>query len=305
VETERDANTSAFTGDQQASDGSLEVDGSPGGISVLEPGQRLAWAPVEHPSGSYAPYTQQVIREIASALGVTYSSLAGDLSQANYSSLRHGKSDENRFYSGVQSFLIARFHTPVFERWLDVALANGSMGGLPMSKRGKFASHTWHAPVPESVDALKDAGAAERELELGITTRTDLAAARGKDFGEIVERLKIENEMLAEAGVALGTSGPAPAQPESSAAAPASDPAEAITADADAKAASALALNGAQVESLLQVLREVASGAIPKAVAITILQTAFAVSAEAAKAMVEPIEVRPAAPTAPPEEKPQ
>jgi hypothetical protein len=76
----------------------------------------------------------------------------------------------------------------------------------------------------------------------------------------------------------------------------------AVVADAGAADVQSLALNGAQVTAMLEVVAGVAAGTIPPSSAKAILAAAFpTLSASAIAEIVDPIEVTPPAPAPAPE----
>jgi lambda family phage portal protein len=274
-----------------------EVNLEPGGITILGEGETMNWNPGNHPSGTFAPFVSEIKRDIAAGLQVSYHALNSDLGAANYSSLKHGRADEVRAYRVVQDLLGYQFHSPVFRRWLEVYLMSDT-NPFPFSKLEKFSAHEWRKPAFEPVDDLKEADKAARELELGLTTHSDILAERGKDFVELVERIAADRALLKSKGITLGKVEEQAAAEAAEAEAPeqgaqADEPApDAGTVEQDAVNASALALNGVQVTAMLAVLEQVSTGKIPKEVGKVVLTTSFAMSTESAAAMVDPLELR-------------
>jgi lambda family phage portal protein len=85
----------------KADDGNASVnwDAEPGRIEQLPLGMQFTpWDPGQ-PGAEYDPFTKNVLRAIAAGLGVSYASLTGDLSEANYSSARVGMLSERDGYS--------------------------------------------------------------------------------------------------------------------------------------------------------------------------------------------------------------
>lgn len=193
-----------FTGDGvDPATNAPQVNGEPGGVTLLKPGQRMVWGGAEHPSGNYADFTTEVKRDIAAALGVSYHALNSDLSSANYSSLRHGRADEIRQYLGWQQFIASALLTPIFERWLEWFLLSGK-SRLPLDRIEKFREHRWHPPRFEALDPYKEAQGIELELALGLTTHSDEAAKRGREWEELVAKRAADEEILRRYGVKLG-----------------------------------------------------------------------------------------------------
>jgi capsid protein len=63
------------------------------------------------------------------------------------------------------------------------------------------------------VDPTKEIDAAEKAINLGLETRSNVAMERGYDFAELVARNKQDRAMLAAAGLPVDPSKPAEAAP--------------------------------------------------------------------------------------------
>ncbi len=228
VEMDAAAIGAQYRGDVGSDD--PEVNLEPGGVTVLPPGAHMSWSPGNHPSGTFAPFVSEIKRDIAAGLQVSYHALNSDLSGANYSSLKHGRADEVRAYRVAQDLLAYRFHSPVFLRWLELYLLSSS-NPFPFSKLDKFAAHEWRRPAFEPVDDEKEASAIQALLDLGLTSKSDEAAKRGKDYAELCERRAADAECERQHGLAPEPAAAAPGKPGKS-------PAQANSEDSSARPAS-------------------------------------------------------------------
>ena len=187
------------------------IEAAPGIIEKLGPGETFAqWDP-SHPTGQFQSFLNAMLHFIAAGLDVSAVTLTGDLSQANYSSLREGKVTERDTWQQLQEWFTDLLHEPVYQDWLPLARTSGQ---LPLSGAiSRYGAHKWQPRGWQWVDPLKDVQASERELSLRLTTRTRLAAERGDDFEEILTEWKAEQELAAELNVALPDPQPTPIAP--------------------------------------------------------------------------------------------
>lgn len=191
----------------------VPMDASPGSIERLPYGTKFTgWDPGQ-PTSEYAPFTRRIDRGIAAAVDVSYASLTGDLSEGNYSSTRIGMLTERDGWESDQELVISLFHERVFRAWLPWALLSGQLQ-LPFDLDRYLAPDAVRLQPRgfDWIDPSKDIDAALREVDAGLTTLTDLAAERGRDFAEIVRRRKAETELAKAAGVTINLS-PKPAAP--------------------------------------------------------------------------------------------
>jgi lambda family phage portal protein len=201
--------------DPDAVDGEDEqapyLEAAPGIIERLGPGEKFSsWNP-EHPTGQFAAFLNAMLHFIAAGVNTAAVTLSGDLSQANYSSLREGKNTERDAWEILQDWFAGIFHEPIYSTWLPMARATGALALA--GNIGRWLLHKWQARGWRWVDPLKDVQASERELALRLTTRTRLAAERGDDFEELLVEWKAEQELAAELGVDLPDVQPSPIAP--------------------------------------------------------------------------------------------
>jgi len=188
----------------------MQLELNPGTFTELDPGLEVVPFDPSQPSGVYADFTKTVLRRIASGLGLAYASLSNDLREANYSSARVGLLIEREMWRTLQDWWIACFLQPLYVRWLEAATLSGALA-LPRANWREFTAVKW---VPRGwpwVDPQADVQASEAELHLGLTSRQRLSRERGRDFAVILDELRQEQEMAAEAGVDI--SGASAAEP--------------------------------------------------------------------------------------------
>lgn len=179
----------------------IEVE--PGMFGVLPVGWDLVeWSP-NFPNTSHEGFEKAMLRAIAAGLGPSYASLTGDLSDTNYSSMRKGEVQERDLYRGLQELLLEQFVLPIFPRWLRWALTMGRIPGYDIRDREYLSPHRFQPRGWMWVDPMKEMEAAEREVALGINSRTRLAAERGRDFADLVDELARERALAADRGISV------------------------------------------------------------------------------------------------------
>ena len=176
----------------------------PGIWEMLPPGVRAELFDPQHPNSAFAEFNKIILHTIAAGLGTSYSSLTGDLSKVSFSSIRAGTLQERDIYRRLQERTYTHLHTRVFRVWLRWALSMGAID-LPLREYDRLVRHTWQPRRWDWVDPVKDLRAAQISLELGLDSRTRLAAEQGRDFAEIIEERKREDRLLGRVGVELGS----------------------------------------------------------------------------------------------------
>lgn len=178
----------------------VPVDFDPGKLFRLAAGEEVQKLDWNHPNTSFADFDRAVDRKIATGIGVSYTSLSGDLTAVNYSSIRAGLLSERDLYRLLQQRLIRYLHARVYREWLQMAQLTGALPiaarDLPRAQRAR-----WQPRGFPWVDPRADIEALEAEIALGINSRTAAAAERGRDFEKVLEQLDAEAKLADEYGV--------------------------------------------------------------------------------------------------------
>jgi lambda family phage portal protein len=165
-----------------------------GNIIELPPGKEIQVANNPRPGENYADFVRTSLRNASTGVGMSSSAFSNDYSDANYSSIRQSVLEERRSYQDQQQLLKDEMLDPVFELWVMYRwlFGYGQEREIPV---------VWQTPGWEWVDPLKDATAAKLLKEMGIENEIDLAASRGRDYEENVEKQARAKEMRKRKGL--------------------------------------------------------------------------------------------------------
>jgi lambda family phage portal protein len=174
------------------------VDENNNPVMDLEPGMGIRGNPGEeyqeidptHPNTAFDGFVKSVLRGIAAGLGVSYNSLANDLENVNYSSIRAGLLEEREEWKAIQEWLIEELHQPVFEEWLNMSLVSGGLKtaagiSLPASKFDKFNMPEWKPRRWAWVDPLKDVQAEISAIGARLKSRQQSISEDGGDMEDV------------------------------------------------------------------------------------------------------------------------
>ncbi len=175
----------------------LQFEVEPGLMTQLDPGYEFqAWDP-QHPTQAFESFTKSVLKSVATGLGTTYAAMSGDLSEANYSSMRSGTLVERDEWKALQEWLSEHLHRRVYEAWLELAILAGRVTVGPRAPE-RLKAVRWVPRGFEWVDPLSEMRAVALEIDYGLTSRTRKAAEQGVDLAEVFVELA-EEEQLAKA----------------------------------------------------------------------------------------------------------
>lgn len=153
-------------------DGDLtDVSLEPGTLRRLPQGYDIKFHSPQH-ANETAAFLAFNIRMLAAGLGLPTHFVDGDLSGANYSSLRAGLLPFRARCEQIQYHVIApQLLNPVWRRVHALSVLSGELDAIPAVE--------WLPPAWQQVDPLKAVQADVAELEAGLTSRRKLVAARG------------------------------------------------------------------------------------------------------------------------------
>ncbi|SFG29837.1 phage portal protein, lambda family [Duganella sp. CF458] len=191
-----------------------------GAIIDLEQGAKVNTANPGRPNVAFDPFVMAVLRQIGVALELPFEVLIKHFT-ASYSAARAALLEAWKFFKNRRVWLADNFCQPVYETWLAEAVANGRIAApgffADPAVRKAWCGAVWLGDGPGSLDPLKEVNAAEKRIDIGITTLAEETAAYdGGDWeAKHVQRVK-EHRLRSEAGLLKQPSGvPAPPDPPS------------------------------------------------------------------------------------------
>lgn len=199
-----DSSVLAETVGEAAEDGGPPVDRIEAGtILDLPPGVEPQPHTPHYPEAAVEPFMRNMNASTASGLGVSRETLTGDLTGANFSTLRAGKAEERDEWRMLQRAVYESLHDVVFREWLRAGMISGAIR-LPFAKFDKFDAATWRPRGWPSVNPKDDATAAEKDLQNGLRSRREIIAERGREVEEVDAEIAEDQARAKELGIALG-----------------------------------------------------------------------------------------------------
>lgn len=182
-------------------DGLADISLEPGVVRVLPGGTDIKFSSPEQAKESIA-FAKLTLGQIAAGLGVPTYLVDGDLSQANYSSLRAALLP---FRAKVEQYvyhtLVPQLLNPVFRRFVTDEYLSGRLDLPDLSLALKAE---WLPPRPMQVDPAKDMAAAKEALAMGLTSRKQAVAAQGWNVTELDAEIAADRAREKELGLSFG-----------------------------------------------------------------------------------------------------
>lgn len=180
----------------------------PGVFRQLPPGLDFKpWDP-KAPNSNFADFQKAILRTIACGLPVSYETLAKDLREVNYGSLRGGSILERDGWRALQRLIGRKLVTPTYREWLAMASLSGQVR-LPTEEASRWTAHKCQFRGWQWVDPLNDIQAFERRMRLGLASPVMACDELGLDFEDIVDEIAYCQEYAEARGVDIsGTDAP-------------------------------------------------------------------------------------------------
>lgn len=175
----------------------------PARINHLGPGEKFEMHTASTPGSQYLPFSQNLQREMARCVGISFESLAMDHSKASYSSVKMSLASIWPIVLRRRERIAAPFCQAIYENWLDEMIWSGAIpvkGGYAAyaANRLDVVDTEWRGPERPSADPYKDALANKVELEMGTTTLQRIYAAKGLNWEEETDQIAREMAKLKE-----------------------------------------------------------------------------------------------------------
>lgn len=232
--TEETPDLTASMSDGNNPAGGISMNVEAGEMFELPPGYKLSsWNP-DYPHANYESFVKAAMRGIAAGLDVATHNLSGDMTDVNYSSARIAELSEREVWMTLQDWFISSLVEPIYQDWLAISLLRGDITfevsgkSLPADKLAKFANASrFQGRRWRWVDPSKEMDSFAKGVELGVTSRTRIAAEQGDDFEDVLDELAQEAELMKGKGI-----NPTPSQPQAAAVVPPDQAPEVLAAKA-------------------------------------------------------------------------
>ena len=170
---------------------------APGMITELQPGDDVASVNPSGQASNAKEFITSQIRLSGSGQGLSYETVARDMSESNYSSARQGMIEDRKTYEFYQEFLKRHFCRVVYREVITQAVLSNRLK-IPdfFEDKERYLYHNWIAPGLEWIDPLKEVNANKIALESNQKTLAQICAERGLDWREVLQQRAKEQTMV-------------------------------------------------------------------------------------------------------------
>lgn len=192
----------SYTGLDQDSSGNKITSIEPGGIEELPVGMKPEpWDP-KQPTTQHEMFMRTSLNAFSTGVGFAAMSITGDLTGANYSSMRAGLLPERDAATLLQNWFKEVYLFPLFSLWLETAIMKGAIN-LPSAKLEKFDKPVFLGRRWDWVDPQKDTEAKIRALSAGLDSPFDIAGEKGKNLEQMYKDIATAQKLAAKHGIVI------------------------------------------------------------------------------------------------------
>jgi len=170
---------------------------SPGSITRVRANSG-AGVQVVNPSGTggLEAFAKQDLHAAAAGGGMAYYQVSGDLSGANYSSLKAGRIDFEDLREQILWLVLVPLMDEIFAAFVEHGVL---MGRWPKGDYGM----QWMPPAIASLDRLADVNADKAEVRAGFMSPQEAVGKRGRYLEDVVAEIEAANALFDGAGLML------------------------------------------------------------------------------------------------------
>jgi len=175
-------------------------------ILDLNPNESIETANPGRPNQSFDPFVLAVMRQVGVALELPFELLVKHFT-ASYSAARAALLEAWRYFKGRRKWLADNLCRPVYELWMTEAVASGRIaapGFLTGDSliRQAYLGSEWTGQAPGQIDEKKEVEAAEKRIDLTLTTHSEeTAALTGGDWDQKFPQRAKEQRKIIDAGL--------------------------------------------------------------------------------------------------------
>lgn len=184
------------------------IEFEPGTFPCLPDGWDVTFCQPGDVGGNFLELCKQELRSIAKGMGITYEQLTGDLSGANFASMRCGIIEVRRLMRMIIN------HTIVFQfcrrwagLWMDAAVLSGALQFNDyMQYRHAYVNPDWQPDAWDMINPVDDVNSDKLMIRSGLKSQRQVQAERNNlDPDALNDEIQASNEDLDERGIVLDT----------------------------------------------------------------------------------------------------
>lgn len=174
-----------------------------GSVIGLAEGEDITTVDPSRPNVAFDGFVQSLTKEIGMALELPFEVLTKHFN-SSYSASQAAMMEAWRYFRSMRQWLVDGLCDPVYEMFLYEAVSSGRLNAPgffndPMVRQA-YCGSRWVGEPKGQIDEMKAVNAAEKRIELELSTKKQEAAGFGSDFGRNHVQRAHEEELARKDG---------------------------------------------------------------------------------------------------------
>jgi len=179
-------------------------------MTMLAPGETIGQVAATRPSGNFADFEKAVLRNVASAAGLSAQQVSNDWSDVNYSSARGAMLEFWKTMARRRDDYAAGFPQPILGALLEEAMEYGELPLPPGAPeyaecRAAYGHAVWVGPGRGWIDPVNEVKGAVLGMDAAVTSFDRVCIEQGEDPDEMVEARVHDIKRFTDAGIPVPT----------------------------------------------------------------------------------------------------
>ena len=179
-------------------------------LTTLFPGEKFSFSTANRPSANFPNFEKAVLRNVASAAGLSAQQVSNDWSDVNYSSARAAMLEFWKTMTRRRDDFAAGFSQPIAAAWMEEALDAGDLplpAGAPefFECRTAYSHAQWIGPGRGWIDPVNEIKGAVLGMDACLLSFDAVCAEQGTDPDEMIEARAHDLKRFADAGIPAPT----------------------------------------------------------------------------------------------------
>lgn len=170
-------------------------------MQFIKNGEKVEWTTPTRPSNILLPFTEVILRMIASNIQLPYELIAQNFTGMNYTVTRASRAHLQKMIQPKMKYQITHVNRPITKNIIQSAVLTGrlELPGYWQNPR-YYERGVYQLPGLEPVDPFRQAKADAENLANMITSPQEVCARRGVEYEEVVEQYEAATQILEDNG---------------------------------------------------------------------------------------------------------
>ncbi len=170
-------------------------------MQFMKPGEEMKWEAPNRPSNLLLPFTEIILRMMASNINFPYELISQNFTGMNYTVTRASRAHHEKMLRPKMKYQVTHVNKPIVSNIIKWSVLSGRIN-LPgyFTNPRHYERGVYQLPGLEPVDPFRQAKADAENLANLLMSPQEICARRGAEYEDVVEQYKAAGEIIEENG---------------------------------------------------------------------------------------------------------